>query len=219
MATDMGVIWNRRRPLKGTTGRPRHRRQLEITPLEERRLMSIGTVTAVATPRILPDNGKLVPVTVTGSIQQVIVTNLGHATVAPPASQLAAIDAANEAKPGPKEVLGVVTDQYGADEPRVRTTALQFTTRFTFFAPFSATNPTAVEGLIRNYTYTITLPLQARSHSISRQYDIGVFASDSDTVGQKNIAVLVPAHGAHPKNVAHFSNLRGQLKGSSAAKR
>jgi hypothetical protein len=180
--------------------------------------MTVGTVTAVATPRVLPNNGKLVPVTITGTIMQIFVTDLGNATVAPPASQAAAIDAAHEAKPAPSEVLGVVTDQYGADEPRVRTTAIQFTSSGTFFAPVSATNPTAVEGLIRNYTYTITLPLQAKANSINRQYVIGVFASDSDNVGQKNIAVLVPAHGAHPKSVAHFPTLRVHSKGSSAAK-
>lgn len=181
--------------------------------------MTIGAVTAVATPRLLPDNGKFVPVTVTGTIEQVLVTDLGQATVPPPASQLAAIDAANEAKPRPKEVLGVVTDEYRTDEPRVRTTALQFVNSGTYFAPFSATNPTAVEGLIRNFSYSFTLRLQAKHHSISRQYDIGVFATDNDNTGQKNIAVLVPTTGSHPINVAHYPSFRDLRKERSAAKK
>jgi len=84
MATDMGVIWNRRRPLKGRTDRPRHRRQLEITHLEDRRLMTIGTVTAVATPRVLPNNGKLVPITITGTIMQVPRHGFGQRHRRPP---------------------------------------------------------------------------------------------------------------------------------------
>ncbi|MGE5756086.1 MAG: hypothetical protein ACM35G_10295, partial [Planctomycetaceae bacterium] len=117
----MGILWNRRTTGRGPTGRPRRGYLTEFTRLEGRWMPYIGPVTAAADPKILlPADGRFIPVTVTGKINQVILFDLpGHPTVAPPAPQLDAIHARNERQPIPK-AIGFVTDAYRRVEPRVR---------------------------------------------------------------------------------------------------
>src|SRR5512135_3356113 len=99
----MGILWNRRTSGRGLTSRPRRGYLIEFTRLEERWMPFIGPVTAVADPKILvPADGRFVPVTVTGKINQVILFDLpGHPTFAPPAPKLDAIHARNESQPIP----------------------------------------------------------------------------------------------------------------------
>jgi hypothetical protein len=198
MATNMGVLWILRRPSRRPADRPRHRRRIEFTVLEDRRLLTVYGITAVATPKILPNNGRFVSVTVSGVIDQEVHTDLGKATVQPPPAELAAIDAANASRPAPS-VLELVTDQYGAVAPRIRKPVTKLLASATLFAPFSKTNPTARQVLLRQYSYSITVNLQAKANSVNRQYAINVSASDAEATVQKNIAVLVPMKRTPPQ--------------------
>jgi hypothetical protein len=198
----MGILWNRRTPGRGLTSRPRRGYLIEFTSLEERCMPFIGPVTAVADPKLLvPADGRFVPVTVTGKINQVILFDLpGHPTAAPPAPQLDAIHARNERQPIPT-AFSFVTDAYRRVEPRVRLSLHQIDS-VTGFSPATPTNPTAVVALSRNFTYTFTIYLQARRSEhipFGRQYDITVAAGDADSGGGTTIAVLVPHDVIHRK--------------------
>jgi hypothetical protein len=196
----MGILWNRRTPGRGLTGRPRRGYLIEFTSLEERCMPFIGSVNAVAAPKILvPANGRFVPVTVTGTINQVILDDLpGHPTAPPPALQLDAIHARNESQPIPT-AFSFVTDAYRRVEPRVLL-SLHRIDDATFFTPATATNPTAVVGLSRDFSYSFTIHLQAQRSDrfpYGRQYDITIAAGDEDTGGGTTIAVLVPREVIH----------------------
>jgi hypothetical protein len=180
---------------RGPAGRAR-RRRVEFLALEDRRLCTVTAVTAVASPRVIPPaDGRFVPVTVSGTATQLILTPLPGSAASPPsASQRAAVDAANVAKAGPNLVLGLVTDQYRTVEPRVRTNVSQLLSSVHFYIAPTAGDPTPHEALIRKYSYSFTVYLQASSHTGGRQYDITVFATDSQGGNQKSIAARVP-HG------------------------
>jgi hypothetical protein len=193
------VLWKRRRPSKGPMDRRRHRRRLEFLTLEERQVPTPVSITAVASPNVLPDNGRFVPVTISGTVEQVLTTDLGKAMTPPPADTRATIDAALESKPGPKLDI-FVTDEYGTIEPRLFRTLSQITVSNTFFNPFNSSNGQhANVALVRDFSYSFTVNLQARSHAISRQYSINVSAVDNGTVVQQNIAAFVPTSNAHVK--------------------
>ncbi len=83
------VVTNARpRPCRKGSRRP------ELTPLEDRRLLSVSKLDVVVHPRVLtPPNGEYLPVTVSGSFQE-------------------------SAKDAAPNGYFYVTDQYGTDEPR-----------------------------------------------------------------------------------------------------
>lgn len=176
-------------------GARRHRPELTI--LEDRRLLSIGTVTATADPRVLaPADGRGVPVIISGTVTQVITSDLvGNRKVPPPARVLASIDSRNARQPAPKTALGQVNDQYHEVEPQART-PLHLVESHTFFNPSTRTSPTAVVGLVRNFSYSLPLGLQAKTggQSDGRQYDITISAHDQDGSNGTTVAVFVP-HG------------------------
>jgi hypothetical protein len=91
-----------------SAARPTDRRRCrpEVAPLEERRLLFVTGITAVATPNVLvPPNGRYVPVTVTGTI----------------------LDSHDKAP----QSFFKVTDEYRRDEPFAPLT-LQRTAQYTF---------------------------------------------------------------------------------------
>jgi hypothetical protein len=202
MAKDMGDFWSRHTPGSRSAGPPRRRRRrhVEITILEGRQMPSVATVTAVVSPKVLPNlaSGRFVPVTVSGSIVQVNYTDLGEATVLPAPEKLAEIDAANASNPPPVAV-GIVTDQFRVVEPRVRTPVSPVTNSGTFFNPSSEANPVAARGLVRHYDYSFTVYLKAKTSSIDRQYTITAAGSDGESAAQATVAVYVPTHPAPPK--------------------
>jgi len=186
----------------GSTGRAY---KPEVANLEDRRLLTIGTVTAVADPKVLaPADGRVIPVTVTGTITQVIVQNLsGVRKAPPPARVLAAIQAQEARQPAPKTALGQVNDQFHEIAPQVRS-PLHLTGTQTFFNPSTSSNPTAAVGLIRNFSYTLTVNLQASAggQADGRHYNITVSASDRDGASGTTISVVVP-HGPMLQNPRH----------------
>ncbi len=198
----MGVFWSRLRPGRRSAGLPRRhrRRYVELTLLEGRQMPAVATVTAVVSPMVLPNlaSGRFVPVTVSGSIVQVNFTDLGEATALPAPDKLAEIDAAN-ARFAPPVAIGIVTDQFRVVEPRIRMPVSPVTTSGTYFNPFTATNSTAMRGLIRHYDYSFTVLLKAKTSSIDRQYTITAAATDGDTAAQATVAVYVPNQPARPK--------------------
>ena len=100
-----------RKAAKPVRRSPRYR--LEITALEDRKLLFVGTITAVATPQLLfPPNGRYVPVAVVGTI----IESGPHAPTA----------------------FFQVTDEYRRDEPRahlelVRTSSTTYAYTFHIF--------------------------------------------------------------------------------------
>jgi hypothetical protein len=168
--------------------------------LEARRLLAIGTITAVATPRILsPDNGQFIAVTVTGKIQQIINTTLpGHQTSPPPADQLAAIDARAALRPPPSLVRAIVTDQYRQVEPRLDTHVGTVLNSKSVFIPASQFLPHAIQSFSRDFSYSFTIFLKAKASSIGRQYSITIFAKDAEGANQFTIGVAT-AEGLHHK--------------------
>jgi hypothetical protein len=188
-------------PFRTRGGHPPGRRRpprarVEITALEDRRLLAIGAVTATSKPQFLfPPNGRFVPVVVTGSITQVITYNLpGHQTVAPTGRPLAGILAKIARQPFPAASVQV-TDQYREVEPRAAL-HLQLTGTRNFFNRSTPANPTAVEGQLRTFSYTTTIFLQAGlgANSNGRQYFINVYASDSAGGLGANDFTYVPRH-------------------------
>lgn len=194
--------WGRR-----TTARARIRRShLEVTALEDRNLLFITTLTAVAHPLLLvPPNGRYVPVTVSGTITQSILDQLpGRPTVAPPPAKLAAINAANAKQPTPKAAIFQVTDQYRRDEPRGAAPLHQLT-NVTFFSPVTKTSTTAYVGLVRKFSYSFTVNLQAQRSDrfpVGRHYYIDVAATDNDGGFGKTVAILVPLDVTPPAGPA-----------------
>ncbi len=202
MAKDMGVFWSRHRPGGRPSGRSRRRRgrQVVLTILEGRQMPAVVTITAVVSPKVLPNlpSGRFVPVTVSGSILQANNTELGEATALPAPDKLAEIDAAN-ARIAPPVAIGIVTDQFRVVEPRVRTPVSPITTSGTYFLPFNATNSTAMRGLLRNYDYSFTVLLKAKTSSIDRQYTITAAATDGESAAQTTVFVSVPTQPVRPK--------------------
>ena len=161
---------------------------------------AVATVTAVVSPTVLPNlaSGRFVPVTVSGSIVQVNFTDLGESTVLPAPDKLAEMDAANARAPSPV-AIGIVTDQFRVVEPRVRMPVSPVTNSGTYFNPFTATNSTAMRGLIRNYDYSFTVYLKAKTSSIDRRYTITAAATDGESAAQATVAVYVPTQSSRPK--------------------
>lgn len=187
----MRFAWGRRARGERSPRRPRAWRYVESMALEGRQLQAIGTITAVAVPRILkPDNGQFIAVTVTGKVQQIINTTLpGHDTSPPPADQLAAIDARAASRPPPSRVRAIVTDQYRQVEPRLETQVGALISSQTHFLPATRYMPHAIESLSRDYSYSFTIYLKAKASSIGRHYDITIVAKDTEGVNQTTIAV------------------------------
>ncbi len=198
----MRFLWGCRARSERAPRRPRAWRSVDSSELEleARRLQAIGTVTAVATPKILtPDNGQWIAVTVTGKVQQLINTTLGlHQTSPPPPDQLAAIDARAASRPPPSLVRAIVTDEYRQVEPRLDTTVGALLDSKTTFLPSTQFLPNAIESLSRDYAYSFTIYLQAKASSIGREYALTVFAKDSEGVNQTTIGVAT-AKGLHHK--------------------
>lgn len=207
----MGVFWSRHRPGRRPADLPRRRRNrvVELTMLEGRQLLVVATITAVVSPEVLPNlaSGRFVPVTVSGSIVQVNFTDLGESTVLPAPDKLAEMDAANARAPSPV-AIGIVTDQFRVVEPRVRMPVSPVTSSGIFFTPFSATNPTAMRGIIRNYDYSFTVYLKAKASSIDRQYTITAAATDGDSAAQTTVAAYVPSQPARPKGRPGAGNVK-----------
>ncbi|HEV3166962.1 MAG TPA: hypothetical protein VGZ22_23240 [Isosphaeraceae bacterium] len=190
----MGFFWNRRDRDGRASRQKRHQRHLEFTILEDRQVPTIVTVTAVAFPRALePANGRFLPVVVSGTVKQSLTQVLaGNVTSLPPA-ELAALQAKLAAEPTPGRALAQVTDRYRRVEPRVRAPLHQIGST-NIFAPASKTNPTAVVGVVRDFTYTLTVFLQAKNGKFGppRQYDINVSAGDQNGGAGTTIGVGVP---------------------------
>jgi hypothetical protein len=209
----MGIFGNRRGPDGQERGRTRaRRRNLEFTTLEDRRLLTVGTVTAVVTPSILvPPDGRFVPVTVTGSIFQVVdFVFPGPQKTPPPPAELAKIDAGNATRPFPGKALFQVTDQYRRDEPRGHIPIHLVATVNSFIPGTGSTN--AIERLLRQFTYTVTFHLQAKRSTrlpVGRHYYILVAAGDQDGGDGTTVAVLVPRDPAHP-DVPHPPKAAGK---------
>lgn len=212
----MRFFWRLLRPRTRTRTRPRSRCRVELTILEDRRLLTIGEITAAANPNILlPPNGRLVPVTISGEVGQLLLNQLpGHPTAKP--ANYDALVASLESQPGPGTVLGQVTDEYRLLEPRVRAT-LRLVGNNPFFNPASSANAgTAVVGVNRTLRYSFTVYLQAaRSTNVKdgRAYNVAVGVEDPGGGSGKTITVLVPKDHAellpHP---AHHLKTRTKTK-------
>ena len=72
-----------------------------------------------------------------------------------------------------------VTDEYRRVEPQGPIALIQKDQR-TFFSPSTKTSPIAVEAVVRVYSYTTTVKVQAKlgSNTNERQYSVTVAASD-----------------------------------------
>jgi hypothetical protein len=213
----MGIFWNRHEPGERSIQRPHaRRRQLEFTVLEDRRLLAIGTITATAVPNLLipPNNGHFDTVTVSGTFVQVITDTLpGHPTTPPDPAALAKIDATLDSEPVPDTVLVQVTDQYRRDEPRFRA-EIKLVNSTNVFTPPSKGVATAEESVVRHFSYTFTVKLQARRSSTQpegRHYYINVAAADADDASSTTVAVLAPLDPNHPA-IPHAPKATAKVK-------
>ena len=203
----MRPFWQLLTRYRRSIERDRSRRfQIEFTPLEGRQLMTINAatinglpITAVATPQVLRDTGGLVPVTITGTFHQGLTSFIaGSPKTEPPASSMFYIkqNLINRAALTPVHVE--VTDQYRQYEPRVTAQVHLVESKFYFYTP--TRQYVANEQLIRSYTYTATVYLQAKANpgTNGRRYTVSVSVSDSDNGAGVNFAVVVPSN-ARPR--------------------
>ncbi len=189
---------------KSQAGRAVRRRALalELTSLEGRQLMAIASVTEMVVPHILPNSGKAETVQVAGSVEQVLTDELPlTVTTSPDWTDYENDVAVNDAKPIPSSVLGLITDQYRQDEPRISTTVIPtVTSTKSFFrpSPKGSDFPPAVIT-VRYFDYWFPVKLQAKANSNNRQYDITVFASDFEGAAQSTEFAFVPFKAVAPK--------------------
>ncbi len=175
-----------------------------LTTLEDRRLLTIGTIVATVTPHILEPVGRFVPVTVSGTIQQGISATVpGNPATKPGPSVLAPLDAANANAAAPGKAMVQVVDQYRADEPTVLVPLTQISTA-NYYIPRTKITPRvyspAAEDLVRTFSFSTTLYLQAKlgANSHGRQYVIFVSATDQNGPGGKDLFAFVPHLGGRP---------------------
>lgn len=168
----------------------------EATLLEDRRLLSIGTITATVTPQILPNVGRFIPVTVSGTIQQGIPGTVpGNPATKPGPAVLAPIDAHNATQPAPGKAMIQVVDQYRADEPILLPPLSQISAN-NFYLPRTKYTP-AAEDLVRTFSFSSTFYLQAKlgTYSHGRQYVLFVSATDQSGPAVKDLFAFVPYLG------------------------
>jgi hypothetical protein len=209
----MRGLWQRLKPTRETTDRRASSRyRCEVTPLEGRQLMAINAavptgppITAVATPQILRNNGGLIAVKITGTFHQGLVSFIEAkppVVSEPPPSQMFYIkrNLLQRAKITPVRIE--VTDQYREYQPRVVATVHLVESKFYFYPP--SKTYVANEQLVRSYTYSATVYLQAKANTGTngRRYTVAVSVADSDNGAGVNFAVVVPPGTPPPAHKA-----------------
>jgi hypothetical protein len=177
-------------------------------------LLAVTSVTATAEPTpLFPPSGRYVPITVSGTITQVLAYNLPHyETTRPTPRQMATINLAFAKQAAPATSIQV-TDQYRQDEPAVNI-SIQETGTQSFFNASNPYVPQAVAGLIRNFSYTKTIYLQNKlgPYANQRQYAVDVYAQDTAGGLAANAFVYIPRHLSakaliarpHPTHTTHL---------------
>ncbi len=198
----MCALWNRLwTTRRDSAGRARcQKRALEVTSLERRDLMAIipgsstiPPISAIATPQILPNNNRLIAVQIHGEFHQGLTSILGKGvTTEPPPSSMFYIQRALNQRAMISPVNVEVTDQYRQYQPRVKAHVQLVKSAYYFNPPNKATP--ASEVLLRDYTYTAVVYLEASKNSSTngRRYTVSVSVSDSDNGAGVNFAVVVP---------------------------
>jgi hypothetical protein len=142
------------------------RRSLEVSALEERRLLSFAGTAIHATPMILPPNNKYIPVTVTGTFQEYHVVTVGKN-----------VQLVNSVQPGPKRASFQVVDQYRRVQPQRKISLV-------------ITDPAKA---IYSYSFTVFLQATRRNADVTgRHYNVIVGAGDTDGWNGMVVTVLVP---------------------------